>query len=621
MKNIKILISCHKLSTVPDSEIMLPIEVGADLRDKHFEGVFQDNQGENISSKNKMYCELTAQYWAWKNLNADYYGFFHYRRYFSFDISRRFQEDGWGNIVLDRLTEDALQKYHIDDAHIQALVPNYDVITVKARDINAHRKQSSRNEFKNNYTEYAVSDAQHIEDLTLALKIVVEKYPEFKSAVEAYMQDDMAYECNMFIMNKVLYTRYCAWLFDILATLEQKLDTRYYNQEELRVIGFIAERLFGIYYTYLKGDPSIKRLELQKILIKQTNLPTQIRQIDAKYVPIVLAANDRFVPYLSTMLESILNHANPSRRYDIIVLHQDISPENQQSMQKQATRYPHCSVRFANVEGYFHALRLFVNQHLSVETYYRLIVQDLMPEYDKVLYLDSDMVAECDVSELYDMDIGDHLIAAARDIDIAGQIKSNPKMKEYVIHQLGLKDPYEYFQAGVLVLNLNALRKSISVDELLHIACGNEWKCHDQDVLNHVCHGRVYYIPQRWNVVMNWKEEGRSRENLLKKAPAALYFEWMEARKQPLIVHYAGYQKPWNRRNCDMASYFWNYARKTPFYEDILINLIVEECPKLKDFMTPVRKKTFLQGGVQCVKEHGILYTLMYLPRRMVRKG
>ena len=84
MKNIKILISCHKQSMVPDSKIMLPIEVGADLRKKHIEEILQDNQGENISSKNKMYCELTAQYWAWKNLDADYYGFFHYRRYLNF---------------------------------------------------------------------------------------------------------------------------------------------------------------------------------------------------------------------------------------------------------------------------------------------------------------------------------------------------------------------------------------------------------------------------------------------------------------------------------------------------------------------------------------------------------
>ena len=108
MGNIKILISCHKQSIVPDSEIMLPIEVGADLRSKHIEGYIQDNSGDNISVKNKMYCELTAQYWAWKNLDADYYGFFHYRRYLNFfreQIFIRFMAEYHGGTLKRYLSE------------------------------------------------------------------------------------------------------------------------------------------------------------------------------------------------------------------------------------------------------------------------------------------------------------------------------------------------------------------------------------------------------------------------------------------------------------------------------------------------------------------------------------
>lgn len=84
MKNIKILISCHKQSMVPDSKIMLPIEVGADLRKKHIEEILQDNQGENISSKNKMYCELTAQYWAWEKFRCRLLWLFSLQKIFKF---------------------------------------------------------------------------------------------------------------------------------------------------------------------------------------------------------------------------------------------------------------------------------------------------------------------------------------------------------------------------------------------------------------------------------------------------------------------------------------------------------------------------------------------------------
>ena len=84
MSNIKILIACHKDTALLDSKILIPIQVGASGSARRFEQMLSDDTGDQISAKNPMYCELTAQYWAWKNLEADYYGFFHYRRYLSF---------------------------------------------------------------------------------------------------------------------------------------------------------------------------------------------------------------------------------------------------------------------------------------------------------------------------------------------------------------------------------------------------------------------------------------------------------------------------------------------------------------------------------------------------------
>lgn len=606
---VNVYVACHKDAYVPEIECFKAIQVGCANAPAKLNGMLSDNVGDNISEKNRSYCELTAQYWAWKNEDADYYGFFHYRRYFSFDLDRDYAEDGYGNVVIDRMTREERERFRLDNQHIQELVAGYDIITVRARDINEQRKHTRRKECLDNYAEYGESDAQHRSDLDKALEILYEKYPEMREAADRYMHSDKAYECNMFIMRKELYEQYSTWIFDILFELEKKIDTTCYNQEELRVYGFIAERLFGIYYTWLKEDASIKRLELQKILIKNTEPLVRIDPIDKKYVPVVLAANDGFVPYLSTMIESILEHANPGRGYDIIVLHRDISAENQQRIQLQAAGYPHCSIRFANVQVYFDSLKLFVNQHLSIETYYRLVVQDLMPDYDKVLYLDSDMVTESDAAELYDINIGECMIGAAKDIDIAGQVKANPKMREYVENQIGLKNPFDYFQAGVLILNLKAFRAAITADELLKIASEKEWKCHDQDVLNHVCRGRVHYIPQIWNVVMNWQEQDRSREKILKKAPADLYFEWLEARKRPLVVHFAGYQKPWNVPSCDMAPYFWKYSRNTPYYEMVILknNNANEQNQEMSE-KTAGHKK-LLKGGIQCIKDHGVLYT------------
>lgn len=616
---INIYVVCHKDAYVPKLACLKPIQVGSALSSSRLQGMLQDDAGDNISDKNRSYCELTAQYWAWKNEEADYYGFFHYRRYFSFDTEQSFPEDGYGNVVISKLIEEEQKRFQLYDQHVQALCAGYDIITVRPRDINEQRKRMGSKERRNNYSEYAESEVQHMEDLDKALNILYKKYPNMRPAADRYMHADKAYECNMFIMRKSLYKEYCTWLFDILFELEKELDTSEYNQEELRVFGFIAERLFGIYYTWLKEKDSVQRLELQKVLIRNTESPVRIDPIETNAVPIVLAANNGFVPYLSTMLESILEHANPSRGYDIIVLHRDISAENQHKMQLQAAPYPNCSVRFANVQSYFDSLHLFVNQHLSIETYYRLVVQDLMPEYEKILYLDSDMVSESDVAELYDINIGDCMIGAVKDIDIAGQVKTNPEMRAYVMNQIGLNDPFEYFQAGVLILNLNAFRKNVTVHELLKIASEKEWKCHDQDVLNHVCRGSVYYIPQEWNVLMNWQEQDRSREKILKKAPATVYFEWLESRKQPMVVHFAGYQKPWNVPACDMASYFWKYARRTSYYEEMVLTIFKKES-RNSECHASMRKKSLLKGGLQCAKDHGLWYTFKLGIKKIIRR-
>ena len=85
--NIKIYVVCHKPSYVPENPYLCPIQVGTALSGNELEGMLHDNEGDNISDRNKTYCELTAQYWAWKNDDADYYGFFHYSRYIAFDPS------------------------------------------------------------------------------------------------------------------------------------------------------------------------------------------------------------------------------------------------------------------------------------------------------------------------------------------------------------------------------------------------------------------------------------------------------------------------------------------------------------------------------------------------------
>ena len=564
---IKIYVVCHKPSYVPENPYLYPIQVGTALSKSPLEGMLHDNEGDNISDRNKSYCELTAQYWAWKNEDADYYGFFHYRRYFAFDPNLN-RDDGWGNIAYDRISEAAIEEMKLHPDEMKALITKYDMISVKGR---RYPRIQEGGALLDVYHEYGTVPFQHREDLDVALQVLEEKYPEFKQIAQKYMHSSVAHECNMFIMKKEIYHDYCAWLFDILFEAEKRIDTTWYSVEEYRIMGYLAERLCGIYYMYLKQKEGIRTFELPKTLFHETAPKSILEPVYENGVPIVLSANNKFAPYLDVMIRSIAANASENRKYDIIILYNDISEKNRGLISWAVKEYENISIRFIRVCEYFDADKLFVDQHLSVETYYRLIIPEIMPGYHKILYLDCDMVVNHDVAELYDMDLQGCIIGAAKDIDVAGQVnlKQNDWGK-YAVEQLGLDKPFDYFQAGVLILNLDKLRQTASSEEMIQMALTHSYRCHDQDILNIVCKNQVYYIPQQWNTLMDWQEPGRSRMQILKMAPRALYEEYDAARKKPYMIHFAGYQKPWDVVDCDMAEYFWEYAKLSPYYPRLL---------------------------------------------------
>lgn len=585
--NIKIYVACHKPSYVPENPYLYPIQVGAALAPKKLDGMLYDDSGDNISDKNKSYCELTAQYWAWKNEDADYYGFFHYRRYFSFDPDLK-KDDGWGNIAYERITDEVLEELQLKPEVMENLIAQYDIITVKGR---KYPKILENGKMLDVYHEYGAASFQHRSDLDITLQVLKEKYPEFAVYADQYMQSSTAHECNMFIMKKEVYHAYCQWLFDILFEAEKRIDMTWYSVEEYRVMGYLAERLCGIYYTYLKAQSDKNCFELPKTLFQDTAPKAKLQTVFADAVPIVLSANDKFAPYLDIMIESIAANTNDARNYDIIVLYNDISEKNQNLIRLAAKGHSNISIRFVRVCEYFDASKLFVDQHLSVETYYRLIIPEIMPDYHKILYLDCDMVVDHDVAELYDLDLGGCVIGAAKDIDVAGQINLGQNdWKTYAEKTLGLDCAYDYFQAGVLVIDLDALRRTASSEEMIHLALSNKWRCHDQDVLNMICKNNVFYIPQQWNVLMSWEETGRSRMQIMKMAPRMLYEEYMTARKEPYMIHFAGYQKPWDVADCDFAEYFWKYAKLSPYYPRLLRR--IKRC--LEDEMGTQEGQSFL---------------------------
>lgn len=222
MKKIKILVAIHKKYEMPKDDIYFPIHVGREGKDDI--GYQGDHSGDNISSKNENYCELTGLYWAWKNIDCDYIGLSHYRRYFTVKsrMKRIVTKKNKLNLILDKTEiEQLLNDYNL----ILPIKRNYYIETIRSHYKNAH----------------------HIEDLEETKKIIDERYPDYTESFNTVMNGRKIHLYNMFVMKKEDFDAYCEWLFDILFELEKKVDVSSYDNYQKRLFGFISERLFNVW--------------------------------------------------------------------------------------------------------------------------------------------------------------------------------------------------------------------------------------------------------------------------------------------------------------------------------------------------------------------------------------
>ena len=566
-KRINIMVVAHRPAFIADNPHLKSIQVGTSQTGK-LEGMdYYDNTGDNISSKNKSYCELTAIYWTWKNLDSDYYGLFHYRRYLAF-MNDDETDDYDGRAYPD--IQSSLGKIRLEDKRMRSIIESYDLLLPRKGDtLTTSGDISSYEHYRNSH---------YIKDLDYCIKLIEQKYPEVAKYTHV-LNDRKAYFANMFIMKKEIFGDYCSFLFDILEDFEKNNDFSDYNTQQSRVVGYLAERLSNIYFHYLIGLDRYKVKELQIAFFENTDPEVAIQPLKVdRPVNIVLAANDYYSPYLSTIIHSISHYSSLDRTYDINILHSGISQANQSMLIDEFTDNKNISIRFANLGSRMKELAgLGTQSHITIETYFRLFIPDIMKDYDKVLYLDGDMIVKRDVAELFDENIDGYMLGACRDIDMAGVCNSNniksedtidPARSKYIKEVVKLKNINDYFQAGVLLLNLKELREKFSVSGILKVATSREWVYQDQDILNFMARGKVKHIDMRWNMLYDW-EFVRIRD-VISKSPAWMYKQYMESRKDPFIIHYGGSVKPWQRADTDFAIDFWCFARKSVYYELIL---------------------------------------------------
>lgn len=242
--DIKLFVCCHRLEVVPKHPLLIPLQVGAALASEHYPGFLYDDTGENISYRNHSYCELTGQYWVWKNIEADYYGFFHYRRYLYPRSSA-----GRPYCIRRMPTLDLLDG--LGYSQFAQVIFQHDLILPKGENMYVPVRE-----------HYASAPFHHREDLILMEQILSECYPDYIDAMDGYLSGEVCYFGNIFIMKRELFQNYCAWLFSILREFDERKDTSTYGSQGSRVNGYLAERLLGIYCTH---HQALRKIELPRV--------------------------------------------------------------------------------------------------------------------------------------------------------------------------------------------------------------------------------------------------------------------------------------------------------------------------------------------------------------------
>lgn len=309
-------------------------------------------------------------------------------------------------------------------------------------------------------------------------------------------------------------------------------------------------------------------------------------------IPIVLVSSEYYVPYVSVLIESIKKYSSKDNNYDIIIFHSSIHKDFQNRIKDSVTEYNNISIRFFNASNRMDTSNLFVAaKYYSIEAYYRILTPWILHNYDKAIVMDSDLILLCDIANLFNINISDFSLGAVKDIAYQGFLNGAVSgTLEYAKSVLKLRNPYNYVNTGVLLMNLKKIRNNTSEYELVSFCKNHHFNIQEQDGLNVFFDGDIKPINLKWNYYV---EVNPLIKTAIESAPEDAKNKYRNIDKyslnnaSPFIIHYANQPKPWDDPNGKYAEIWWEIAQKSSFYPIILYRMMQSICnsyqPVMKD--------------------------------------
>lgn len=541
------------------------IIAGIDAEKSVYQVKNQEYEYRNVKKQNDVYEVLKEELYREVGIMLDiqpeseYIGMCQYRRFFTETACEKAcVEEGY-------LNDKTVEKYGLDKfsvkkvmEHAAIIRPQMESFTGKTRNV-----QDYFHKFDQKH------DTKHFE---VFQEVFREKCKEYVPEYEAYMRSREAVMHNMMIMRRDLFIEFRQIVAEVLAALDERLDMRYVSYEQTKEYSMFTTVLLAVFCLHKEknGVPvgELPIVEFDDVLVKEEWKPA----FTENNVALVLASSDFYTIYLSAMLESIVENASTENNYDITVLESGIKDDNKKALQLLEEGHENVSIRFYNVKEKMADIHLKATGHISVETYYRLLIPEIFINYEKVLFLDSDMTVHADVAELFYMDVTGYMVAAAHDQCCAAFLNGNDKsFAKYCREALKLKNVNDYFQAGVMLLNLTRFRERYTQKEIFEIATSRQYRYVDQDIMNVLCQGEIKHLDLEWDCFPDF---GDYEYEFM---PYYLQKQYEKARVNPKICHHTGPNKPWSELFADtmMTEHFWRRARKSPLYEQILFRTMI----------------------------------------------
>lgn len=248
-------------------------------------------------------------------------------------------------------------------------------------------------------------------------------------------------------------------------------------------------------------------------------------------IPIALITDERFAPYCATTIASVLNNSQEETEFDFYILTGGLSQTVKEKF-NGLKAIKDCSINIISIDiDNFKGLPKC--NHIPIESYFRFKLFSLLDGLDKVIYLDSDMIVLGDIEGLFNTNIDNYYAGMVIDtVKEVGTVLNEVKQKlQFPVNS-------DYFNAGVMVINLNKCREDHIESKLFDWAKRNYDKLTwaDQDVINVIMHGLIKKLPSKYNIQLTAYKPNAEKE----------------------IIHYCGPDKPWNNKGMPLSEYFWN---------------------------------------------------------------